>query len=132
MNFIDAELKADGKTHYLEVNGDRLAIPAENAAKAQGLKQYIGRTVKLGIRPEDIYDDEQFISANPGAVISTSVDVSELMGNEVYLYLKYGDNILTARVAPTTTSRRGDNVKVGINMKKIHLFDVDTEEAVLN
>ena len=128
MNFMDAELNEDGKGFYLEVNGDRLYLPAEKAAPE--LKQHIGRAVKLGIRPEDIYDDEQFLAANPNAIINTSVEVSELMGSEVYLYLKYGDYTLTARVAPTTTSRRGDDIKVGLNMTKVHLFDVETEEAL--
>ena len=130
MNFLDAVMNEDGKGLYLEINEDRLYIPAEKAA--DGLKQYVGKTVKMGIRPEDIYDDDQFISSNAGSVINTSVDVSEQMGSEVYLYLNYGDSTLTARVAPTTTSRRGDDIKVGIDMKKIHLFDAETEEAILN
>jgi multiple sugar transport system ATP-binding protein len=131
MNFIDAVLSSKDSACYLEMGGDRLKIPAEKAAK-QDLTQYIGKTVKLGIRPEDIYDDKQFMSSNPDAVIETSVDVSELMGSEVYLYLKYGDGILTARVAPTTTSRTGDSIKVGFDMKKMHLFDVETEVAIMN
>ena len=130
MNFMDAVLKEGDKGLYLEVYEDSLFIPPEK--NTEGLKQYVGRSVKMGIRPEDIYDDEQFISANAGSVIRTSVDVSELMGSEVYLYLKYGDSTLTARVAPTTTSRTGDDIRVSLDMKKIHLFDAETEDAILN
>jgi len=130
MNFMDAILRKNDKGHYLEINGDNLYIPAEKSP--QELAGYIGNTVKMGIRPEDIYDDEQFLSANAGSVINVSVDVSELMGSEVYLYLKYGDYTLTARVAPTTSSRRGATIKAGINMNKIHLFDAETEKAILN
>jgi multiple sugar transport system ATP-binding protein len=128
MNFMDAVLNKDGKGYYLEVNGDQLQIPAKKVCEE--LQQYIGHTVKMGIRPEDIYDDEQFISANSGSVIITSVDVKEMMGNEVYLYLKYGDSALTARVAPTTVSKIGDSIKVCLNMRKVHLFDAETEEAI--
>ena len=128
MNFLDAALNEDGNGLYLQIYGDKLYIPAEKAS--QGLKGYIGKNVKMGIRPEDIYDDEQFLSANAGAVISASVDVSEQMGSEVYLYLKYGDFTLTARVAPTTSSRRGDEIKAGLDMKKIHLFDAETERSI--
>ena len=130
MNFMDAVLREDGNGLYLEVFGDSLRIPAEKTA--DGLKQYVGQKVKMGIRPEDIYDDDQFISANPGSAIQTTVDVSELMGSEVYLYLKYGDATLTARVAPTTASRTGDDIRVSLDMKKIHLFDAETENAILN
>jgi len=130
INFIDAVLESDDKGYFLKVNEDRLYIPSEKTGDV--LKQYIGRAIKLGIRPEDIYDDEQFISGNADSVISASVEVSELMGSEVYLYLKYGGTTLTARVAPTTTARTGDSIRVGFDMKKIHLFDPDTEDAIIN
>ena len=128
MNFLDATLKRDAKGLFLQVGEDRLLLPAEKVTEA--LEGYEGREVKLGIRPEDIYDDEAFIAANPGSTIDTNVEVSELMGSEVYLYLHYGENTLTARVAPTTTARIGDAVKVGINMKKVHIFDAETEVAL--
>ena len=130
MNFMDAVLREDSNGLCLEIFGDSLRIPSEK--NAEGLKAYVGQKVKMGIRPEDIYDDEQFIAANADSTIQTSVDVSELMGSEVYLYLKYGEAILTARVAPTTTSRTGSDIRVALDMKKIHLFDAETENAILN
>ena len=130
MNFIDAVLKNDGKGYYLELNQHRLDIPAGKAN--DNLKEYAGRPVKLGIRPEDIYDDDTFLAANAGSVIETDVEVSEQMGSEVYLYLSYGEASLTARVAPTTTSKHGDKIKVGLNMNKMHLFDIESEAAILN
>jgi len=130
MNFIDAVLNKDGKGYYLEVGEDKLYLPEEKAKDE--LKDYEGKAVKFGVRPEDIYDDEAFLNANPDAVISTHVEVSELMGSEVYLYLNYADNTLTARVAPTTKSRTGDSVKVALDMNNIHLFDVETENTIIN
>ena len=130
MNFMDAVLKTDGSGYYLELNDHRLDVPEDKAREE--LKKYTGHTVKLGIRPENIYDDDAFLAANPGSVIDAEVEVSEQMGSEVYLYLKYGEASLTARVAPTTLSRHGDKIKVGLNMNKMHLFDVETEEAILN
>ena len=130
MNFINVVLQADDKGYYAEMYGDRLYIPAAKAGDT--LQPYIGRQVRLGIRPEDIYDDEAFIAANADSVISAAVDVSEMMGSEVYLYLNYADNTLTARVAPTTKSRTGDSIKVALDMNNIHLFDVETELTILN
>ena len=128
MNFMDVMLGSDEKGLYLDINADRLRIPAEKTNEE--LRKYIGRKVKLGIRPEDIYDSEGFISQNPGAVVDATVDVSELMGAEVYLYLKYGETALTARVAPTTASKRGEMIKIGFDMGKMHLFDAETEVAI--
>jgi len=130
MNFLDAVLEQDKKGYFLKLNEDRLYIPEEKAK--DGLKEYIGCPVKFGIRPEDIRDDYLFIAGHPDAVINTTVEVSELMGNEVFLYLKYGGATLSARVAPTTTSRTGDNISVGVNMAKAHIFNAETQEAILN
>ena len=130
MNFLDAVLNKDEKGYFLELNGDRLCIPAAKTNEA--LSSYVSRTIKLGIRPENINDDAGVVAANENSAINTTVEVSELMGSEVYLYLKYGSSVLTARVAPTTTSKTGDNVKVSLDMNKMHLFDAETEEAILN
>jgi len=130
MNFIDAVLKTEGDRYYLEVAGDKLYLPAEKVKDV--LKEYVDKAVKFGVRPEDIYDDEAFRNANPDSVISTDVEVSELMGSEVYLYINYADSTLTARVAPTTKSRTGDSIKVALDMNNVHLFDVDTELTIIN
>jgi len=130
MNFIDAVLNQDSKGYYLEIEGDKLYLPADKANDK--VKEYIGKPVKMGIRPEDIYDNEAFLNENPDSIIATHVDVSELMGSEVYLYLKYADNTLTARVDPKTKSRTGDSVKVALDMNNVHLFDIETENAIVN
>jgi len=129
MNFIDAVLKNDGR-YYLEVGEDKLYIPAEKAK--EGIKEYVDKAVKLGIRPEDIYDDAAFLESHQDSTVSTDVEVSELMGSEVYLYLNYADITMTARVAPTTKSRTGDSIKVALDMNNIHMFDIETELAILN
>ena len=131
MNFIDAKLGKDSKGYYLQVDNDKLLIPA-GKAKDEALKDYVDKAVKFGVRPEDIYDDDEFMSKNPEAIINTHVEVSELMGSEVYLYLNYADSTLTARVAPTTKSRTGDDIKVAFNMNNIHIFDVETENTIQN
>jgi multiple sugar transport system ATP-binding protein len=95
------------------------------------LPSYVGRTVGVGIRPEDIHDEDAFLTANPEAVVSAKVDVAELMGSEVYLHLDYQESLLTARVLPGTTSKIGDDINIGINVDKIHLFDEESEAAIL-
>ncbi len=129
MNFVDAKLeKSTG--YSLTIGSDKVEIPAEKA-DASVLDAYVGKTVKLGIRPEDISDTPDEI-AKFGNTLTAKVEVSELMGSEVYLYLDYGDKKMIARVDPHTPSRTGDTIKIGFNMTKLHLFDVETEKAILN
>ncbi len=130
MNFLDGTLLHENGQYSIQLpSGDTLSLPAE--ASGDALAAYVGKTIKVGIRPEDIHDDDDFLRENPGSLLKTSVEVSELMGSEVYLYLNYEGIQLTARVEPTTQSKTGASVHVGINTKKLHLFDAETEVSIL-
>ncbi len=131
MNFVDGTLVKNGDTYCVQLNNaDKLTICTEKVNEK--MAEYINKPVKLGIRPEDIKDDETFLREHPDSVLQTVVDVSELMGSEVYLYLDYKGNRFTARVAPDTTSKTGSTVNVAIDTRKIHLFDIETEEVIMN
>jgi len=54
------------------------------------------------------------------------------MGAETFLYLNIKGNQMTARVDPRSRAKEGDLVKVGFDVNKIHLFDKDSEESILN
>ena len=91
-----------------------------------------GDKAKIRQMLEDIKDDEEFLEKHPNSHISAEVEVSELMGAEIYLYLTYQGQNLMARVAPTSKSRRGDKITVAMDTHKIHLFDPETELTLLN
>ena len=131
MNFVDAVLSKNQDGVFLEFEGQTIKLP-EGKASNPALDDYIGKTVVLGIRPEDIYDDEAFIAAKPEATIETYVDVTEMMGAEYYLYLTIADKKFTARVNPRTTAKMGDTIKVAFDTNKIHLFDKETEVTIIN
>ena len=131
MNFIDGTLIKKNGAYAVDLGEDVIAIPASKTAGTD-LSAYEGKPVKMGIRPENIKDDPDFLAANADKVLTTYVDVHELMGSEVYLYLTYKDSRFTARVAPTTKSRTGDTVKIALDTSRVHLFDPDTELTILN
>ncbi len=129
MNFIDAAVKVSGDTATLSFVGNEIKLPP---AKSKKLASYNGKTVVMGIRPEDISDDEIRLSAFPDSVISGTIQVYELLGAEVYLYFPVGDVEFTARVSPRTTARPGDKVKFCLDTEKIHIFDKETEQIISN
>lgn len=124
MNMLEGKLLKEGEKFLVQLGDDKLELPSSKVTDA--VKNAVGKEVVLGIRPEDIYDD----GSKQGIDIPTSVDVTELMGSEVYLYLNYKGNSLTARVAPTTTTKRGDNIKVTLDMQKAHIFDKESTLAL--
>ncbi len=131
MNFIDAEVGKDGDAVTLSFEGNKITVP-EAKAKALVEGDYVGKTVVMGIRPEDIHDDEIMINSNPGAVIETQIKLYELLGAEVYLYFDLGKTSCTARVNPRTTARVGDSIKFAFDVNKLHVFDKETEKVITN
>jgi multiple sugar transport system ATP-binding protein len=126
----DTESADTGGRYYIAVGNDKLYLPPKKVTAA--LREYADKEVLVGVRCEDIHDDATFLSAHPSAVVTAKVDVSELMGSEVFLYLEYQGNLLTARVAPNTASRIGEEIRIGIDTNKIHLFDAESERSILN
>ena len=131
MNFIDATLNKKQDGVYLEFNGEKIKLP-EGKASNPALEPYFGETVVLGIRPEDLHDEQSFISSSESAVVSAYVEVTEMMGAEYYLYLKIADSPFTARVNQRTTARMGDTIQIAFDTNKIHLFDKETEVTIIN
>ena len=131
MNFIDVtvDVKADGT--YLKNGKFSVKLP-EGKAKKDELAAYNGKEVVMGIRPEDIYDDQLHISETPDCVCDVEIDLTEMMGAETYLHFKIEDSNFTARVNPRTTAQREQTIKIAIDPNKIHLFDKETENAILN
>ena len=131
MNFLDAVISEKGGNLIAQVGEHELVIPA---AKAKALKDggYVGKTVVLGIRPEDIHDSQMFIEASPSAPMTSVVKVYELLGAEVFLYFDVNGTQVTARVDPRTTAKTGDPIKFAFDMEKSHFFDKETELTICN
>ena len=131
MNFLDAVVRINGTAVTLEVAGQSIPLPP---AKAKKLIDggYNGKTVVMGIRPEDVYDSEMFIETAK-CVFSSTIKVYELLGAEVfYLYFDLDEFPMTARVDSRTTARPGDTVKFALDVEKIHVFDKETEQVITN
>ena len=131
MNFIDATCKVKGDKVGLVAGPSEIELPP---AKGKRLIEggYDGKTVVLGIRPEDVHDEQMFIEASPNTVIEATIRVYEMLGAEVYLYFDYEGSNMTARVDPRTTARTGDTVKFALDAEKIHVFDKETELTITN
>jgi multiple sugar transport system ATP-binding protein len=86
MNMVGAELsKTDGRL-VVEFGGFQLTIDEESVQHHPGLERYAGRTVILGIRPED-FEDAAFAGDAPqDRRVSVKVDLVEALGSEVLVH----------------------------------------------
>ena len=126
MNFLDAKVKVSGKDVDLIVGKYTFRLPADKAA---AVVPYNGKTVVMGIRPENITDE---VAANAEAVVESRINVYELLGAEVFLYFEVEGFNMTARVNPHTANRMGDTAKFALDMSKVHVFDKETELTITN
>ena len=132
MNFMDGQLvEEDGKVYFV-YEGNKLLMP-QDKANNPALKEYIGKDVVAGLRPECIYDDEMNVAKHSESQLAVNVDVTELMGAEIYLYLLVGEEgKLTARVSSRSTTRAGDQIRIAFDMTRMHIFDKDTERCIVH
>jgi multiple sugar transport system ATP-binding protein len=127
MNFFDATLTGSDGEMYVDAGVFRVKMPAE---RAEAFKAYKGKQVIFGLRPENIHDPEY---APPGihqALVESKVEVTELMGNEVIVYLNNKDKTFLARVDPRSKMRVGNTVGIAFDMDRVQMFDKQTEKAI--
>ncbi|GAB4539837.1 MAG: ABC transporter ATP-binding protein [Anaerolineales bacterium] len=127
MNFFPASLSVNGDKVFVDTEDFKAQIPAELTKPYLGMN---GRRVVFGIRPENIHDPEFAPQNIKGEKIAAKVDVTELMGNETFLYLVSGKNTFIGRVDPRSHLRVGNQTDVIFDMSKVHIFDAETEKAI--
>ena len=131
MNFINVKVDKRDNGVYLVNDNISIKLP-EGKGNRPELAEYYGKEVVMGIRPENIHEDETYLSTMPESVVDVDVDLTEMMGAETFLYLKLANAPLIARLNRRTTAQHGDKIKVAFDANKIHLFDKDTEGAIIH
>ena len=129
MNFIDVKLMEENgeifaKNDYLNIKLNK----GECGALIE--KNYIGKEVVLGIRPEDIHIEDIFVDNSLDSAFEATVEIGELMGAEIYAYLKSGDDSIIARFDGRYRVNMGDKLKLAMDKHRIHIFDKETQEAI--
>ena len=149
MNFFDAVLTGTPDRVCVEFEGNSVVLPKEKSDKIIGLEEYLntGKAVTFGVRPEDMHDDEAFISGSPETVVKVIVDVVEKLGAETQLYCVFdngqsdeseqakslvdSEKQMIARVDSRTKTERGQRIALAIDAMHSHLFDKETELTIL-
>ena len=130
MNLIDATVSQEGSQAVLKMSEEvTIKLPAEKSKKLID-EGYVGKTVVVGIRPEDVKDDPEFIAAHQDTKFKSTIRVYELLGAEVNLHYEIGDVTCTAKVNPRTTARPGDEVEFAMDVARLHVFDKETEMVI--
>ncbi|MCF7808697.1 MAG: sn-glycerol-3-phosphate ABC transporter ATP-binding protein UgpC [Candidatus Marinimicrobia bacterium] len=118
MNFFEVDVHADELIHK------DFSLPLNESQQAV-LAPFNGNKIQVGIRPEHMSLSEL------STKIPATLNVSELMGNESYLYCTVGDDRFVARVSDTHPRKPGSTVTVFADSQAFHFFDLGTGERIL-
>ena len=131
MNLIDAVIEKQNNNLFLAFGNNKIKIP-DKKAKMLNTSEHAYKHVIMGIRPEDIFNDPENLEYYKDGIIDSKVEVIEMLGAEMFLYLDADKTNLTARVSPHYPARTSEVIKVALNPEKIHIFDPDTETIIVN
>lgn len=91
---------------------------------------YVGKSVILGIRPEDIHAEHAFIETSSTAFITIRIDAVELTGAELMVYSCIDSQNLKVRLDSHASVKSGDTLGSALDLNKAHFFDIDTEVRI--
>ena len=159
IHLVEADLAQQNGNFAVEFGGHRLTVDDRAARNRSALSEYVGRTVMLGIRPEDFEDASLEPDTPPDRRLKVTADLTEPLGAEVLVYFWTeatrvvssaaaadagedadvrlggpGDDlaktILCARVSPRTTIAVGSTAELAVDTSRLYFFDPETRDAV--
>jgi multiple sugar transport system ATP-binding protein len=153
MNVIEAKLERSGNDLVAQIGSNKLALGAETTSARPGLKAYEGRTVVLGIRPEDL-EDASLEEAGDNQRLKGKVALTEALGAEIMVHFKVdarpaqtedvrelaqdagtedlaeiGDDsgaTMVGRFGARSRVRPGDSFEAAVDTRALHFFDPET------
>ena len=131
MNFFDSVISEKDGAFYATFNNFDIKLP-KGRYDPKLLQNYVSKTVALGIRPEDLHREQLFIDAPESSIIQAEVDLAEMMGSEIYMYLHCGDHKLIVKAPPRSGAKDGEVITLAVDTNKIHLFDKETTLVIGN
>lgn len=127
MNFISGTIEK--KTDHLRFNEVSFSLPCP-ADLIVPLQSWVGKSIFLGIRPEDIHEAETMDQSGLHHEITAQVEWIEPLGAESFWHLTTGRNRFIARVPAQAHAQNYAEKKLVFNLSKVHYFDPETGKSI--
>ncbi len=129
MNFLEGTLQeSNGAVRFISQDYE-FALTDE---LADAVRSHSGRDVVFGIRPEDIHDSRFVEDISPENVKQIRAEVVEPLGAETLVYLRRSEESpdIVAKFDSRSAPAVNDIIEVAFDMRKVHIFDKQTEESL--
>jgi multiple sugar transport system ATP-binding protein len=159
MNMVEATIERSNGRLAAVAGAQRLTLGDETLSARPGLRNYEGRPVVLGIRPEDLDDAALVEGAQTDQRLKGQVELREALGAEVMVHFSVdakpaltedvrelaedvagapdptvepeeGRTVMVGRFSPRTRVKEGDSTEVAVDTRALHFFDADTGLAI--
>ncbi len=146
MNFFKGSklVKEDDGIYVTFVGNNKIKLPEAIVARIKNIDEYLNtdKEITLGVRPEDIHQDEAFVSAHPETSLQARIEVIEKLGAETQIYceLDYEDKEasvidnstqMIAKISSRAIVALRDVITLSFDADHIHMFDGETEATML-
>jgi multiple sugar transport system ATP-binding protein len=153
MNCVAGRLTADDHGQAtVRLGGQAVALPESALRRRPALRGYLGRTVVVGIRPEDM-EDAELAADRHGPVLSSVAELVEAMGSDVLVHFPvdapvmpadrasdegtglpaaddWPHGVLVGRFSPRSHLFEGQRIRVWVDAARMHFFDPDTGRSI--
>lgn len=129
MNFIDAVISMKNGKFYADFDKCSILLPERMQAN-ENLKEYDGKEVVFGLRPEDIHAESRYANEDNSNKLDLHVEISEMMGSEFYVYTNIGEKKIIAKVPSSIKVASDTDISLYIDASKSHIFDKQTENLI--
>jgi multiple sugar transport system ATP-binding protein len=149
MNLYDSSLSFAGDAGTITVGDQRLAVSPRSLEARPAIRNYDGKRVVLGIRPEDFEDADLAGEVGDGETLNAPVVLLEALGSEIMVHFQLnvatvdsgdpdaveetsGEGTANAvgRFNPRSTVRPGQTARIAVATENLHFFDPETREAI--
>jgi multiple sugar transport system ATP-binding protein len=160
MNFFSSKIDQQNSQLAVDVGGQKISLPDEVLSQRPELKDYVGKELIVGIRPQDFEDAEFKSDAPADAHLKVRIDLVEAIGTETLVHFqvdapvvvtedmkelaadtgegterleqkaKEGTNEFVAQLDPKSGIRKGDEVDLVVDTTRLHFFDTETSQGV--
>jgi len=128
MNFFKGHLVLNNELlYFVEESGLKFEL---SKSQRKTFAEHVNKSIILGVRPEDVYENSEGKVLEEKAEVDVLVERFEPMGSEAYIYVKKGNTSFTVKILPRKKFDLGQQVKVLIDLSRIHIFDTKTEKVI--
>ncbi len=128
MNFIKGHIVIVDNSVHFRSNLFTFPLPPHLVAP---LREYAGREVILGVRPEHIVDVQFHTDSRITTPQSIVAEVVEPVGNEVFIYFGTQDEThFCMRATAEGQYQPGQTLSVGLMMDFLYFFDPESEKRI--